>query len=62
MISLSHKVRFVKYFLVAEETGLEPAHRLLDERISNPWQYLLCLLLRVAEQVGFEPTQHITVF
>lgn len=33
---------------MAEQTGLEPVHRLNGERISNPLQYLLCLLFRIA--------------
>lgn len=32
---------------MAEQAGLEPAHRVNDERISNPLHYLLCSLLRI---------------
>lgn len=40
---------------MAEQAGLEPTHRERDERISNPLQYRLCLLFRVAGADGFEP-------
>ena len=42
--------------LMAARARLELAHRMNGERISNPWQYLLCLPHHMAAVVGLEPT------
>lgn len=42
--------------LMAARARLELAHRINGERISNPWQYLLCLPNHMAAVVGLEPT------
>ena len=41
--------------LMAARARLELAHRMNGERISNPWQYLLCLPHHMAAVVGLEP-------
>lgn len=41
--------------LMAARARLELAHRINGERISNPWQYLLCLPHHMAAAVGLEP-------
>ena len=41
--------------LLAEGTGLEPVHPFLDEWISNPLQYQLCLTLQMVYPPGLEP-------
>ena len=40
--------------LLAEGTGLEPVHPFLDEWISNPLQYQLCLTLQMVYPPGLE--------
>ena len=42
--------------LMAARVRLELTHRMNGERISNPWQYLLCLPHHMAAVVGLEPT------